>query len=85
MTCPFGHTYIVRASVAYNNAQPTGIIVSRSSTSASNPYERYVDEEGGACIVTFTMLTGETAYIWGRWATASRTNDVYINIVDITN
>ena len=85
VTCPFGHTYIVRARVKYNNSQPNGIIVTQSNTSASTPFERYVDEEGGACIVTFMLLTGETAYIWGRWANAPKANDVLINIVDITN
>ena len=85
VTCPQGHTYIVRASVSYNNAQPTGIIVSASNTNSRDPYLRYVDEEGGACIVTFMLLAGETAYIWGRWATASRSNDVLIDIIDITN
>lgn len=85
VTCPYGHTYIVRARVKYNNSQPTGIIVSQSNTNFRDPYLRYVDEEGGACIVTFMLLTGETAYIYGRWALAPRANDVILNIIDITN
>ena len=85
VTCPSGHTYIVRARVKYNNCQPIGIIVSLSNTTPSNPFERFVSEDYGSTIVSFTVLAGETAYIWGRWAIANRSNDVLINIVDITN
>lgn len=84
VTCPSGHTYIVRAEVHYNNSQPSGIAASSLNTNLSYFYARYAYVENIACI-TFTLLAGETAYIWGRWATASKSNDVLISIVDITN
>ena len=83
VACPTGHTYIIRAQVRYSNAQPTGIIASAKNTS-SYFYERYAASEVSGQI-TFMLNAGETAYIWGRWATANKTNSVILNILDITN
>lgn len=82
-TCPVGHTYIIRAQVRYSNAQPTGILACAKNTS-SYFYERYAASEVSGQI-TFMLNAGETAYIWGRWATANKTNSVILYILDITN
>lgn len=78
--CPAGHVYIVRAKCDWSNANTQSIAVSDSSSDASS--QRLFANSDSAC-ATFMLAAGETAYVWGKWATASR-NAVKVNITDIT-
>lgn len=78
--CPTGHTYIVRAKCDWSNANTQAIAVSDSSSDAST--QRRFAYSDGAC-ATFILGAGETAYVWGKWASASR-NAVMVSIIDIT-
>ena len=78
--CPSDHTYIVRAKCDWSNANTQSIAVSDSSSDASS--QRLFAKSESAC-VTFMLGAGETAYIWGKWAAASR-NAVMVSIADIT-
>lgn len=82
ISCPTGHTYIVRAQISYSNSKPTGLLAS-SSSSNMDPYATYAYNTN-ASFITFMLTAGQTAYIWGRWE-ASRQNAVRYWIVDITN
>lgn len=82
ISCPVGHTYIVRAQISYSNSKPTGILAS-SSSSIMDPYTTYAYNTN-ASFITFMLTAGQTAYIWGRWE-VSRQNAVRYWIVDITN
>lgn len=82
ISCPAGHTYIVRAQVSYSNSRPTGILAS-SSNSVMYSYMTYAHATD-ASFITFMLTAGQTAYIWGRWE-AIRQNQVRYWIVDITN
>lgn len=81
VTCPAGHTYIVRAALSFSNTAPSEILVSKSNTN-SNVYNRLAYAASG--FVTFLLKGGETAYIWGKWGAAG-TNSVSYDAVDITN
>lgn len=82
ISCPAGHTYIVRAQISYSNSKPTGLLAS-SSNSNMDPYATYAYNTN-ASFITFMLTAGQMAYIWGRWE-ASRQNAVRYWIVDITN
>ena len=82
MSCPAGHTYIVRVQISYSNSKPTGLLAS-SSSSNMEPYVTYAYNTN-ASFITFMLTAGQMAYIWGRWE-ASRQNAVRYWIVDITN
>ena len=83
VSCPTGHTYLIRAQARYGNAQPTGVLAS-ASNSTIYQYQVYEATES-ASYITFTLMQGETAYIWGKWATANKQNSVVLEIIDITN
>lgn len=78
--CPTGHEYIVRAKCNWDNANTQSIAVSDSSSDVSTQ-RRFAYSE--SAYVTFMLGAGETAYIWGKWASASR-NAVMLTITDIT-
>lgn len=82
VTCPAGHTYIVRATLVYSNSDPKGIVASPKSN-VMYLYECYAREELSSRI-NFMLIEGETAYIWGKGATAAG-DDVRIDVIDITN
>ena len=81
VTCPAGHTYIVRAALSFSNTAPSEILASKSNTN-SNVHNRLAYAESG--FATFLLKGGETAYIWGKWGSAG-TNSVSYDAIDITN
>lgn len=82
VTCPAGHTYIVRALLVYSNSEPKGIAASARSDTM-RMYECYAREEL-ATYITFMLVGGESAYIWGK-GTTTNGDDVRLEVVDITN
>lgn len=82
VTCPAGHTYIVRAWLVYSNSEPKGIVAS-SRSDTMRMYECYAREEL-AVYITFMLMGSESAYIWGK-GTTTYGDDVKLDIVDITN
>lgn len=82
VTCPAGHTYIVRVWLVYSNSEPKGIVAS-SRSDTMRMYECYAREEL-ATSITFVLMGGESAYIWGK-GTTTNGDDVKLDIVDITN
>ena len=82
VTCPTGHTYVVRVLMVYSNSEPKGIAASAKSTSMKLYELLDISEINNA--ITFMLMAGETAYIWGKGTTAAG-NDIKVDIVDITN
>ena len=80
VSCPTGHTYIVRAKCDWDNAYTQSIAASDSSTDVST-YRRFA--YGDSAYISFVLNEGETAYIWGKWSAASK-NRVHLSITDIT-
>jgi hypothetical protein len=81
VTCPIGHTYIVRARCSYSNSAPQEIGASNSST-ASDFYRTYARTDK-ACEIIFVLTEGESAYIWTKYASAA-SNTIRISVIDIT-
>lgn len=82
VTCPAGHTYIVRALLVYSNSDPKGIAASARSDTM-RMYECYAREEL-ATYITFMLVGGESAYIWCK-GTTTYGDDVRLDVIDITN
>lgn len=80
VSCPTGHTYIVRAKCDWDNAYTQSIAASDSNTDVST-WRRFA--YGDSAYISFILNAGETAYIWGKWSAASK-NRVHLSITDIT-
>ena len=80
VSCPTGHTYIVRAKCDWDNGYTASIAASDSSTDVST-WRRFA--YGDSAYITFMLNEGETAYIWGKWSVAGK-NRVHLSITDIT-
>ena len=80
VTCPAGHTYIVRARISYSNSEPKEIGATNSTT-MSDLYRTYARSDN-SCEINFILGEGETAYIWARY-NASASNMVRITAIDI--
>ena len=80
ITCPSGHTYIVRARLSYSNSAPQEIGASNSST-AIDVYRTYA-RSSTACEIVFILGGGESAYFWARYS-ASASNPIRVVVIDI--
>ena len=82
VTCPAGHTYIVRAILSYSNSEPKGIAASWQSATM-RMYDLLALSEN-TNTVTFILAANETAYIWAKGA-QQLGDDIEIDILDIAD
>lgn len=84
ITCPSGHTYIVRAKFQWVNAKPYECAA--SSVSSGWNTNNYYDYKNiaGAMELHFILKGGETAYYLASCEATSKTNIILQDIIDIT-